>query len=154
MFFVFFCLFISSLFSVPFIGIPITSQNATKKKHPKSIKIQNPKSKSVEACLPNTCVCPPVCPTASSPKAQTFEPPLTTHFDENFGCLHNFSLFSVIKAAFFFLRRSLDFHNIPKRRKKNRESSPLGGPSPCGKTGLAPWRQCIVSSFFGFVFLI
>ena len=70
-------------FSVLFIGFPITPQNAKKKN-----KIQTPKSrsKSVEACLPNTClpnkcVCPPVCPTASSPKAQTFEPPLTIHFD-------------------------------------------------------------------------
>ena len=58
------------------------------KKKQKS-KIQTPKSrsKSVEAytCLPNTCVCPPVCPTASSPKAQTFEPPLTIHFDEQIG---------------------------------------------------------------------
>ena len=66
-------------FSVPFIGFPITSQNAREKK----TTTKNPKSrpKSVETCLPNKCVCPPVCPTASSPKAQTFEPPLTIHFD-------------------------------------------------------------------------
>ena len=64
-------------------------------------KIQTPKSrsKSVETCLPNTClpnkcVCPPVCPTASSPKAQTFEPPLTIHFDVLFA-----QFFLVIKAA-------------------------------------------------------
>ena len=45
-------------------------------------------------CLPNKCVCPPVCPTASSPKAQTFEPPLTIHFDVLFA-----QFFLVIKAA-------------------------------------------------------
>ena len=31
--------------------------------------------------------------------------------------------------------------------KKNRESSPLEGPSPCGKTGLAPCRQSTFPSF-------
>ena len=80
-------------FSVPFIGFPITSQNAEKKtKNPKS------RSKSVEACLPNKCVCPPVCPTASSPKAQTFEPPLTIQFDVLFA-----QFFLVIKAAVFYM---------------------------------------------------
>ena len=32
-------------------------------------------------------------------------------------------------------------------KKKSREF-PLGGPSPCGKTGLAPCRQCTLSLFF------
>ena len=83
-------------------GLPSTSKIPNPKilQNPRS-KIQTPKSrsKSVEACLPNTClpnkcVCPPVCPTASSPKAQTFEPPLTIHFDVLFA-----QFFLVIKAA-------------------------------------------------------
>ena len=106
-FFVFFYLFFFILF--PFIGFPITSQNA--KQNEKS-KIQTPKSrsKSVEACLPNTClpnkcVCPPVCPTASSPKAQTFEPPPTIHFVKKIGLFapYFFHFFPVIKAAVFYM---------------------------------------------------
>ena len=40
-------------------------------------------------------------------------------------------------------------HHVPKRpHTKNARVSPtVGGPSPCGKTGLAPCRQCIFSSF-------
>ena len=106
MFFVFFSIYLSFyfiyFFPVPFIGFPITSQNA-KKKFEKS-KIQTPKSrsKSVEACLPytclpNACVCPPVCSAASSPKAQTFEPPLTIHFDEKIRLFAPY-FFPVIKA--------------------------------------------------------
>ena len=99
MFFVFFYLFIS-FFSVPFTGFPITSQNEEKKQS----QIQTPKSRSrsVEACLPNACVCPPVCPTASSPKAQSSESPLTIHFDEKIGQLAPYFV-PVIKAAVFYM---------------------------------------------------
>ena len=59
----------------------------------------------------------------------------------------------------FFLCRSLDFPSRPKTPKKKSREFPLGGPSPCGKTGLAPCRQCTCSSllvvpfFFSSVFL-
>ena len=39
----------------------------------------------------------------------------------------------------------ISHHVVPKRQKKSREF-PLGGPSPCGKTGLAPCRQCTFPS--------
>ena len=52
------------------------SHHIPKRERKKKRKIRNPKSrsKSVEACLPNKCVCPRVCPTASSPKAQHWNP--------------------------------------------------------------------------------
>ena len=145
-----------SFFLLPFIGFPgFPSHPKTPKKNENS-KIQIPKSrsKSVEACLPSTCVCPPVCPIASSPKAQTFEPPLTIHFDEKIGLFAPY-FFPVIKAAVFFSVPFIGFpitaQNAPP--KKWREF-PLGAPSPCGKTGLAPCRQCTFSiflhSFFGY----
>ena len=88
----FFYLFICSFFPVPFIGFPgFPSHPKTPTKKNEKSKIQNPDQKASKrvcptrvsaqhVCLPNTCVCPPVCPTASSPKAQTFEPPLTIHW--------------------------------------------------------------------------
>ena len=72
--------------SLGFPSHPKTRGKKTTTKNPKS------RPKSVETCLPNKCVCPPVCPTAS--KAQTFEPPLTIHFDVLFA-----QFFLVIKAA-------------------------------------------------------
>ena len=85
--------FFLSIFSFLFCAVHWVSHHIPKreeKKNEKS-KIQTPKSRSknVETCLPNTCL-PHKCvcltsasarPTASSPKAQTFEPPLTIHFD-------------------------------------------------------------------------
>ena len=92
-----FVYYVSRLFSIYFffsflcrsLGFPSHPKTRGKKTTTK-----NPKSrpKSVETCLPNKCVCPPVCPTAS--KAQTFEPPLTIHFDVLFA-----QFFLVIKAA-------------------------------------------------------
>ena len=38
-------------------------------------------------------------------------------------------------------------HHVQNIKKKSREF-PLGGPSPCGKTRLAPCRQCTFSIFF------
>ena len=63
-------------------------------------------------------------------------------------CLHIHVVFS------FCLCRSLGFPSHPKTPKKKSREFPLGGPSPCGKTGLAPCRPCIFSSFFGYFFLI
>ena len=41
-----------------------------------------------------------------------------------------------------------NMEQFQKCDEKNRESSPLEGPSPCGKTGLAPCRQSTFSSCF------
>ena len=60
------------------------------RKNPKS-KLQSPDQK---ACLPNTCVCPPVCPTATSPKADAFWWKIWL-FDPY--------VFPVIKAAVFYM---------------------------------------------------
>ena len=109
-------------------------------------KIQTPKSrsKSVETCLPNTClpnkcVCPPVCPTASSPKAQTFEPPLTIHFDVLFA-----QFFLVIKAAvlymeFWFMtglpQESRQFFAFCKFTSTVSKMSSWKSPKKCAKFG-------------------
>ena len=117
--------------------IPITSQNANKKNR----KIQNPNSKiqikkrrsvsPLRMCLPNTCVCPPVCPTASSPKAQTFEPPLTIHFDEKIGLFAPYFFMFVIKAAaVFFCAVHWISHHIPKCPPKKIARVPPRGPFP------------------------
>ena len=122
---------------MPFIGFPITSQNA---KQNKKSQIQTPKSrsKSVEACLPNKCVCPPVCPTASSPRAQTFEPPLTIHFDEKIWLFAPCLFVSSKLRCFFFLWHSLDFPSRPKTPKKKSREFPL--PIPAEKT-----QECFFS---------
>ena len=139
MFFVFFYLFICSFFPVPFIGFPgFPSHPKTPTKKIEKSKIQTPKSrsKSVEACLPYACVCPPVCPTASSPKAQTFEPPLTIHFDEKIGLFapYFFMFFLSSKLRWFFSVPFIGFpitsQNAPQKKS---QEFPLGGSSPCGQ---------------------
>ena len=145
MFFLFFCSFFSC-------AVHWTSHHIPKRSLKKKIQNPNSRSKSVEACLPNTCVCP----TASSPKAQTFEPPLTIHFDEQIELFAPY--FSRHQSCDdVFLCRSLDFPSHPKTPPKKSREFPLGGPSPCGKTGLASCRQCTFSiflhSFFGYLFL-
>ena len=59
--------FISILVFYFFLCHSLISHHIPKRKKKEKRKIQTPKSrsKSVEACLPNACVCPPVCPTAS-----------------------------------------------------------------------------------------
>ena len=41
-----------------------------------------------------------------------------------------------------------NLEQLQKRAEKNSREFPLGGPSPCGKTGIAPCRQCTFSLFF------
>ena len=138
-------LFLSFLFScaVHWISrIPITSQNANKKNEKSKIQTPKSRSKSVEACLPYTCVCPTR--VSAHPSAQQLRPQRLKHLNpplpfilmKKLGCLpHIFSCFSCHQSCgVFFLCRSLDFPSHPKMppKKKSREF-PLGGPSPCGK---------------------
>ena len=81
--FCFFSIYFFFSFLCRWVSHHIPKRERKNKKNPKS------RSKSVEACLPNKCVCPRVCPTASSPKAQALEPPLTIQFDVLYCCLPN-----------------------------------------------------------------
>ena len=84
-----------------------------------------------------------VCPTASSPQAQKFEPllpilPEKKCFKKNGSC--KVRLINVL-----FLE---NLEQLQKCDEKNFARVPPRGPSPCGKTGLAPCRQSTFSSCF------
>ena len=109
MFFVFFYLFNFSLFFLcRSLDFPAHPKTQNKTKNPNS-KLQNPDQKASKPVCPTrvcpTSVCPPVCPTASSPKAQTFEPPLTIRCVKKIGLFapYFFIFFPVIKAAVFYM---------------------------------------------------
>ena len=172
-FFIFSCHQSCSGFFCAVHGFPITSQNANKKNR----KIQNPNSKiqikkrrsvsALHVCLPNTCVCPTrvsAHPSAQQLRPQRLKhlnPPLpfiSIHFDEKIGLFAPyFSCFSCHQSCsgFFCAVHGFPITSQNASQKKLREF-PLGGPSPCGKTGLAPCRQCTSSiflhSFFGYFF--
>ena len=84
-----------------------------------------------------------VCPTASSPQAQKFEPllpilPTKKCVKKNGSCKAR-----VINVLFLE-----NLEQLQKWAEKKSRELPLEGPSPCGKTGLAPWRQSTFSSCF------
>ena len=72
------------------------------------------------------------------------------------------SLENIIAVFLLLSLFSVLFIGLPitsQNAQKKSPEFPLGGRSPCGKTGLAPCRQCIFSSFlvvfvfFSFFFL-
>ena len=121
-------------------------QNQNSKIQTPKSKIQNPKSKLQN---PNCRIKPPKSP----PKKM--KGPLENLFSLIyfiwftffsfvfiFVFVFLFSSFHYLCFLCFFLCHSLDFPSRPKTPKQK-----LGGPSPWGKAGLAPCRQCTCSSF-------
>ena len=63
-------------------------------------------------------------------------------------CFSFFYLLLIYMFLVFFCAVHWISHHVPKRTKKNWREFPLGGPSPCGKAGLAPCRRCTFSCVF------
>ena len=148
---------------MPFIGFPITSQNVKKKSREFPLGGPSPCGKTgLAPCRQSTFSSFLVFSffffshlfffwvdqiSKFKPKNPRYKiRPLKSPQNKMKRSLENI-VFLFLSFYHCFLCRSLDFPSRPKTSKKNRESSPEGGPSPCGKTGLAPCRQSIFSSF-------
>ena len=129
--------------SMPFIGFPITSQNAPKKKL-REFPLRGP-SPCGKTGLAPCRQCPfflfflffflTKSPNAK-PKIQDTKSPLQKEWNGRKTCCFG-GFVIVVVYAFHWIS-----HHVPKRPKKKIARVPLGGPSPCGKTGLTPCRQC------------
>ena len=113
------------------------------------IQIQTPKCKIQNGLRINTPQSKPQIPRSSKPqmsrsKIKTPKSDFQRHLQKMKRSLEIicFYLFLFLKAV-HWISRHVPNHQIAK----NWGEFPLGGPSPCGKAGLAPCRQCMFSSF-------
>ena len=159
-----FSVFFSSFFlffSVPFIGFPITSQNVNKKSQEFPLGGHSRCSKTGLApcrqcsfssfCFFLMCFFWPNLQ-IQTPKSKIQNQTSKITHQKNETVLRKHYHFSFCFIIVFFAVHWIS-HHVPKRQQNSREF-PLRGPSPCGKTGLAPCRQCTYSSFLLFFFLI
>ena len=123
----FFLFFSVHFFPVPFIGLPITSQNAIKKIQ--KSKIQTPDQKASKRVCPTR-----VCPTLS---AQQLRPQRLKHLNpllpfilmNKLSCLPH--IFPVIKAVVFFSVPFIGFPITPQNTPQKKTARvPFSGPFP------------------------
>ena len=160
--FVFYCFLcfsqvFSCFFSVPFIGFPITSQNVNKKSQEFPLGGHSRCSKTGLAPC-RQCSFSSFCffshvffwPNLQiqTPKSKIQNQTSKITHQKNETVLRKHYHFSFCFIIVFFAVHWIS-HHVPKRQQNSREF-PLRGPSPCGKTGLAPCRQCTYSSFLLF----
>ena len=158
LFFLFMYLFFFFLCRSHWVSYHIPKRQKTS--NTQKYKLQNQDQKTSKRVCPTR-----VCPTRVSahPSAQQLRPQRFKHLNpllplilmKKLGCLPQIFNLSSKPRCFFCVVHWISHHS-PKRPPKKSREFPLGGPSPCGKTGLAPCRQCTFSiylhSFFGYFF--